>query len=153
MSSEITEISIDNIEKALEYLPYFEDANNAFFHLSKESSLDPYIYNIKVQEFIKILYASNFIQSFDWIAWQDEAEEFVTDEHLLKNADLTTIIKLFTTHIRKERFCSGHLACMIGSGHILQLLKRLMAIRKEMKGDIMDKPNIKEPIIKRLFNS
>ena len=153
MSSEISEISIENIEKVLKYLPYFEDANNTFFHLSKESSLDPYIYNIKVQEFIKILYSGNFIQSFDWIAWQDEAEKFATDEHLLKNADLTTIIKLFTTHIRKERFCSGHLACMIGSGHILQLLKRLKTIRKELKGDVMDKPtNRKEPIIKRFFS-
>src|SRR3990172_13350590 len=94
MSSEISEISIENIEKVLKYLPYFEDANNTFFHLSKESSLDPYIYNIKVQEFIKILYSGNFIQSFDWIAWQDEAEKFATDEHLLKNADLTTIIIL-----------------------------------------------------------
>src|SRR3990170_8492381 len=141
MRSDISEISIENIEKVLEYLSYFEDANNDFFHISKELSLDPYIYNIKVQEFIKILYAGNFIQSFDWVAWQDEAEKFATNEHMLKNADLTIIIQLFTTHIRKERFCSGHLACMIGSGHILQLLKRLKTIREELKGHEIDKPN------------
>lgn len=134
MSSEITEISVENIEKALEYLPYFEDANNNFFHLSKASSLDPYVYNIKVQEFIRTLYDSNFIQSFDWVAWQDKAEKFTTDDSLIKDADITTIIKLFTTHIRKERFCSGHLACMIGNGHILQLLKRLKTISEDMKG-------------------
>src|SRR3989304_62609 len=99
MSSEISEISIENIEKVLKYLPYFEDANNTFFHLSKESSLDPYIYNIKVQEFIKILYSGNFIQSFDWIAWQDEAEKFATDEHLIKNADLKTIREELNGHI------------------------------------------------------
>lgn len=40
--------------------------------------------------------------------------------------------KLLTTHVRKERFCSGHLAGMIENGHILALLKRLAAIRADM---------------------
>lgn len=113
MDAELTEVSKENIEKVLKYLPYFEDVNNAFYHMDNKFSLDPYSYANKVQEFISTLYSGNFIQPFDWAEWQSEAQKLVTDERLLKDADITTVIKLFTTHIRKNRFCSGHLASMI----------------------------------------
>lgn len=151
MDSELTEVSIENIEKVLRYLPYFEDTNNNFYRISDKFSLDPYIYNVKVQEFISTLYSGNFIQPFDWAEWQSEAQKLVTDERLLKDADITIIIKLFTTHIRKDRFCSGHLASMIKKGHILHLLKKLKTITEELKGDVMAKPIIKRNFTPDIF--
>jgi len=32
---------------------------------------------------------------------------------------------LLTIHVRKERFCEGHLACVCESGHIVSVLKKL----------------------------
>ena len=47
----------------------------------------------------------------------------------LEQADLLDICRLLTTHVRKERFCSGHLPEMLECGHISQVLRRLQAIR------------------------
>jgi len=83
------------------------------------------------QEFIKTLYACNFIQPFDWGSWQDEAAKYIDYPHLLDSAALETVIKLLTAHVRKERFCNGHLAWVISNGHLLKILKRLSEIRKK----------------------
>lgn len=50
--------------------------------------------------------------------WQNEAQHFVQHPELLNNADISTLQKLLTTHVRKERFCSGNLAQMIDNGHL-----------------------------------
>ena len=70
---------------------------------------------------------------FDWGEWQGIAEQFVDNPEKLKRADLETIQQLFTTHVRKERFCAGHLDAMLENGHIVDLLHRLKVIRGEMK--------------------
>ncbi|WP_225977600.1 DUF6508 domain-containing protein [Nostoc sp. CENA543] len=59
--------------------------------------------------------------SFDWIKWRYEAES-------LNVADIYTIQKLLTGHVRQERFCSGHLADMLDHNHFLKMLHRLQAI-------------------------
>lgn len=40
--------------------------------------------------------------------------------------------KLFTSHLRQERFCSGHLAGMIENGHFLAISHRLQAIYADL---------------------
>jgi len=42
------------------------------------------------------------------------------------------IRKLLTTHVRKERFCEGHLLAMFESGHIVNVLRRLKGLRSTM---------------------
>lgn len=71
------------------------------------------------------LIANNFQQPFDWGSLQGEAERLVDDAELLKRCDLQTCVKLLTLHLRKDRFCGGHLASMIECGHIARILKRL----------------------------
>lgn len=41
-------------------------------------------------------------------------------------------MKLFTTHIRADRFCEGHLAAMFENGHIVTLLRWLKQLRFQM---------------------
>lgn len=87
------------------------------------------IYSSEVEEFQTALYDHKFIQSFDWGAWQEEAVRYLNDPHLLAEADLNACIKLLTTHVRKERFCEGHLASVIQSGHVFAILERLQQLR------------------------
>ena len=51
---------------------------------------------------------------------------------MVELADSEPILKLLTTHVRKERFCEGHLAAMFEDGHIVALLRRLKVIREGM---------------------
>jgi len=55
----------------------------------------------------------------------------VNDETLLEEADLETLRKLLTTHVRKDRFCEGHLDYMFECGHITAILERLQQLEIE----------------------
>lgn len=83
-----------------------------------------------VSEFQHALYGNGWVTpSFDWCKWQDTAKEYVEKPTKIETADAATIQKLFTTHVRKERFCEGHLAAMFENGHVVALLRRLKAIQ------------------------
>ena len=88
-------------------------------------------YDEAVMEFEQILYANDWVTpKVDWDEWQDVAEEYVDSPEKIQSADVVTVQKLFTTHVRKDRFCEGHLASMFESGHIVALLRRLKEIRE-----------------------
>lgn len=84
-------------------------------------------------EFQQALYDNGWIKPFDWGEWQETARAHVEDPAKVESADAETIQKLFTTHVRKERFCEGHLAAMFENGHIVGLLRRLreLSAKKE----------------------
>lgn len=88
---------------------------------------EPYIYSDKVLEFVRTLKEFNFIQpeAFDPALWEKEAEKILSNGSLLGQADLETIVKLFTVIVRKERTTSGNLAILLSSGIIASILKRL----------------------------
>ena len=80
---------------------------------------------------MQILYANDWVTSeVDWVQWQDVAVEYVDLQEKIDSADVVTLKKLFTTHVRKDRFCEGHLATMFENGHIVALLRRLKEIRE-----------------------
>ena len=97
--------------------------------------LDPYVYTAEVDQFIQVLYQGNLVIDFNWIAWRDEAEQFVNDPERLQTANLATLQKLLTSHVRADRFCSGHFAQMIQTGHILAILDRLAEIRSQIASE------------------
>jgi len=110
-------ISVESIDKVLKYHSIFEKKE----YRSKE-----------VSEFVKTLYEEDFIISFGWGDWQSQAEQFCSNPELLKTADIGILQKLLTTHIRKDRFCEGHLDCVLKDGHITAILRQLKEIRKKI---------------------
>ncbi|MDZ7956457.1 MAG: O-acetyl-ADP-ribose deacetylase [Aulosira sp. DedQUE10] len=126
MSNKIT---LKNIENVLAFLTLFTDTEAQLYDIQPEPlTLDPYCYSKEFNKFITSVYQENFVIGFDWPAWQNEAHRLITNPELLILADISTLQKLLTTHIRKERFCSGHLAAMIENGHFLAIFHRLQAI-------------------------
>ena len=104
-------------------LPFLEQFEETGF------SVDPY--DEAVVEFVQILYANDWVTpEVDWVQWQDVTVEYVDLPEKINSADVVTIKKLFTTHVRKDRFCEGHLAAMFKNGHIVALLRRLKEIRE-----------------------
>jgi len=142
MAIDTSKLTKKNIDVVLKFLPIFQQKEFApgewaETHESKKGilSFPAYNYNEKVDEFVETLYEEGFIIDFDWPRWQDQAGEFYSNPELLKTADMLTVQRLLTTHIRKERFCDGHLACMLRNGHISAILHRLKEIRKNMVDD------------------
>jgi len=141
------EMTVQSLDRVLAFLPLFEDQDSNLYEVRTDlSGFDPYVYSNEVDEFIKILYSEEFVTSFNWSAWQDEAAKFVEQPKLLESAELSTRQKLLTTHVRKERFCSGHFAAMIDNGHILAILKRLKQIRLDMESSVQINHNLSERI-------
>ncbi|HEY3422716.1 MAG TPA: DUF6508 domain-containing protein, partial [Methanocellaceae archaeon] len=102
----IKKLTMKNIDAVLAYLTYFENTKNIFFTTS-DAWIDPYDFSPKVLDFIQTLHDESFIELYDLNTWQDEAVKYYEDPALLKMADLETIRKLLTLHVRKDRFCGG----------------------------------------------
>lgn len=64
------------------------------------------------------------LYGFDWGKWNAQAESF-RDPATLATATLLDLRKLFTYHVRKDRFVEGHYAGTIADGHMAALLRRL----------------------------
>ena len=127
-----TEIKLQNIDNVIVFLPLFERREKLYELRLDIEPFAPHIYTREVEEFISTLRNEGFIVLFDWPTWSNDANRLVSHPELLNSATLDMLQKLLTTHLRKERFCSGHIAGMIGNGNILAILQRLATIRAEM---------------------
>ncbi|HMA77226.1 MAG TPA: DUF6508 domain-containing protein [Candidatus Krumholzibacteriaceae bacterium] len=130
MSNKANPISESGIEKLLSIIPLLEDYTGQWIehHFEKEEdvlSIGGASYAEPLMAFMHAFYESGLLISFDWTNWQEEATRIYKDPGLIERADLETIRRLLTMHIRKERFCEGHLASVCESGHIVLILKRL----------------------------
>ena len=125
------QISKENLAAILKYIPVFDKEGFEPAELIKSDgdrdvvTFPAYSYCDEVLNFVRDLYDNNIIYSFDWPAWEDEAVKLYKDPKALASADLDTLRKLLTIHVRKDRFSEGHLAAVIRDGHVLAILKRL----------------------------
>lgn len=127
----MSKVANKQIDALLPYLERFEaEGFVAGVWNSPPGEMPWYGHDEAVVEFQQALYDNGWIKStFNWPDWQETARQFVETPEKVESADVSTIQKLFTTHVRKERFCEGHLASMFENGHIVSLLRRLKAIR------------------------
>ena len=128
--AEVSPVTGKQIDAILPFLEQFEEAGFSVGTWPNELGVMSYFnFNEVVLEFQQILYANDWVTpKVDWVEWQDVAEEYVDSPEKIKSADVVTVQKLFTTHVRKDRFCEGHLASMFENGHIVALLRRLKEI-------------------------
>jgi hypothetical protein len=128
-------VAAKQIDAILPFLERFESAGfSAGIWKGPEGQMPWFDFDEAVMEFQKALYDHGWVTpAFDWTEWQQPAQEFVNSQEKVDKADLPTILKLFTAHVRADRFCEGHLAAMFENGHIVALLRRLKAIRNMMK--------------------
>jgi hypothetical protein len=94
-------------------------------------SIGPFNYSPLLSRIMSAIQHSGLKLKFNWGAWQDEAHRICYEPGLLEKADLETIRKLLTMHLRKERFCEGHLAAVCEEGLMLRTLLRLKALYDE----------------------
>ena len=124
------QISKLGLEKLFSTIPLLENYSGPWIEHNIRSedhtiSIGPPTYPAPVTAFLHSFSDSGLFIPFDWGSWQEEAARLCSDPGLIQKADLLTIRRLLTTHVRKERFCEGHLAGFCESGHIVSVLKRL----------------------------
>lgn len=81
-------------------------------------------YSQVVWDFMGLCNEMGLVVDFNWGAWKEEGRRYLETREVAQ-ADLITLIKLITTHIRRDRFCTGHMAGVFENGHITAILNRL----------------------------
>jgi hypothetical protein len=126
---------LERIDAILQFLPKFE-ANGATAgewstpeHRDGHFTMPMFMRSPELAAFEQALYRYGWVAKFDWTEWQEEAVRLVDSPEALRTTDLATLQKLLTTHVRKERFCEGHLAAMFECGHIAAILCRVKELR------------------------
>ena len=126
-------LTIENIDAVLRFLPIFEADGFTFGEwLPFDGGLPAFSFSEEAGQFIDALYHNNWVIPFDWCEWQDEARRITESPELTRNADLKTLRRLLTLHVRKDRFCEGHLWGMFDEGHLTAILRRLRVLRQDL---------------------
>ena len=128
-------IAKEQIDAILPFLDCFEAEDFSIdARIDEPSQVPGFVLSEHAMKFYDALYDNGWVaMEFDWPVWQHKAKDYVNSPDSIGATDAQTIQKLFTTHVRKERFCEGHLTSMFRIGHITALLRRLREIRDTME--------------------
>ena len=128
-------LTSDNLQAVLKFLPLFEQPDfSPGEWITQEGHLPYFSFTPTVLDFIRALSGNGFIQPFDWMNWR-EGEQLVDHPALLRRANLQTLRKLLTAHVRADRFTEGHLAGTFESGHMTLILKQMAEIHDSEAGE------------------
>jgi hypothetical protein len=135
--------SMKDFDAVLQFMPLLEEPKSTALFWREGDNVDyekrkltvgVTVYAEELVAFVASLYEHGFVQMFEWSDWHQEAERYFAQQELIAKADLQTCIKLLTYHVRSDRFTDGHLAHMISSGHIAQIMFRLRDLRDGING-------------------
>jgi ADP-ribosyl-[dinitrogen reductase] hydrolase len=121
-------LTSDNLQAVLKFLPVLQRPDfSPGEWITQQESLPYFNYTPEVLDFIRTLSSNGSIQPYDWMNWH-EGEQLVGTPELLGKANLQTLRKLLTAHVRADRFIEGYLAGTFESGHMTLILKRMVEI-------------------------
>ena len=134
MSPNLTLPTLAQIEALLVFLPTFGKATkkHATFQLP-EHAMPWWKMSPAADAFYLAIYENGFVQVFSWFRWQQEGFRFIKSRKKVAQADLETICRLLTLHVRRDRFCDGHFAAQLENGHMAAILHRLAHIAEDMR--------------------
>lgn len=124
----------ENVDTVLAARALLNTDDKPLYKLQHEPlSAHPYVYSDELKRFISVLRNEGFVStSFEWATWREHAQQYIEDPEKVASASLTTIQRLFTLHVRLDRFNGGHFAEMLENSHIEALLDRLAELRDEL---------------------
>lgn len=130
------EITREDVDALLEFLPRFEEPGRAFARWGEvEKNADgsislPFpVYDEDVEEFFRRVGQRGWL---DYGYKPEEAARMLEDGEFIKRASLEQIKTMLTYCVRGERFCDGHQESLLLGGQVVNLLRRLAAIRERM---------------------
>jgi hypothetical protein len=86
-------------------------------------------------ELLAVMHETNFTEPFDWSDWiATFGAEKLNDPALLDTADLDTLRRLVTAHVRMDRFSGGHLDTILASGYMDRAMARARQLLEQSGG-------------------
>ena len=122
-------ITKENIDKVLEFLPYFEDGSITIYKEGQEHDSPKGVY-----DFLRTLYEQKFTVEFPSYKRRKDIYSFVDRVIPISEANIGDIASIFKIILAGDRLTmgGGYLEDCIENGLVLALLERLKEIRDEM---------------------
>ncbi len=115
--------SDNDIQALLAFRPRFELHTNFAATLPVQQEVQRLLI-----DFTAAVEEHGFTEVFDWNAWLASLNGDIDDPALLAAADIETLKKIITAHLRTNRFVRGHLESLVQSGYFLAFLDRLQVL-------------------------
>jgi hypothetical protein len=119
----LPEISNDAVDEVLRHAP----GVMALAQSSERADGHPNLVNL-----LAAMEFTDFTAPFDWQAEFGPRPDFLQSLEVVDHADLETLRKIMTAHIRIDRFDHGHLERLVQSGYWTRCLERLRQLRAQM---------------------
>jgi hypothetical protein len=123
----------ERIEALTRFLPIFETPGYDFATWHKPDGEVPRcVLDPSAEEFVTELYRQDWILSPSWPDWRDEVRKYANAPEEITRADLDTVQRLISAHVRADRIKEGHLLTVFNSGHLTLLIRRLKDLGEEL---------------------
>ncbi len=129
MNKEGEALTAENFDAVLKYMDILESKSiisDNSDEIAKTGSCEAIV------DFIKALYYNNWLINTRWQDWTGIAESHLGHWELLEEADIETIRKILTVHVRIDRLFPGDIADIISKGYMLAIFKRIKALYPEV---------------------
>ena len=124
-----TELELEHWRGLLAFLPALRNRTPDFWRVGAWGDMTSVVSTETAQSLLKYIYGHGLLlEDFDWMAWQEEALAYLDYRIRLETADLPTLQKLLTAHIRADRLTEGHYDAMLENGFLRDLLERLAVV-------------------------
>ena len=122
----------ERIEALTRFLPIFETPGFQFARWAEgDGQVRHCVLDPNAEEFVTQLYRQDWILSPSWPDWRDEVRRYSEQPEELMKADLDTIQRLISAHVRMDRIKEGHLLALFESEQLTTILRRLKVIALE----------------------
>jgi len=130
-------IAQSDMDAVLQYLPVFERESYGFGERVDYSEGRPGVIAVATEllpdadAFFYDLYGHGWVVSFDWPSWSERmGTDYIESLEVVSEADLPTLRRLVTAHVRADRFSDGHFLHMLKTGYLTAVLRRLYELRR-----------------------
>ncbi len=122
----------ETIRGLLVFLPLLQHPDADFIRIGYWGDMTSRVSGATAKNVYQYLFNNGFVLGdFDWEAWSEQALSFEQNRHTLQNADLPTLYKILTVHMRADRLMEGHFDSIIENGFLADVLERMKDIMAE----------------------
>lgn len=149
--SHLKSLTLHHWQDLFDLLPEM-DNTKTFGNLINSTESEPGIFTFPywswapiIERWLNVVEKLGLMPVFDWSAWEEGRAILKEPDTDFSKSDIITLCMLFTTVVRKDRFCEGYLVSCFSDGKIPKIIKAIqnqvkhsdkMKLIKLIKGDI-----------------
>jgi hypothetical protein len=117
----------------LQFLPALQNREPLYWRVGTWGDMPSVVSTDTARRLLTYLHENIVLPDFDWQAWQDQAIGYLDYRIRLETADLPTLRKLLTAHVRADRFAEGHYDSILENGFLRDVLERVAVLSEVLE--------------------